>query len=196
MELCGGSSLLQKDAEGKGLDEQSQSLSSLDGKVVAIYFMHPDNPKCSQFTERLIDVYNELKAAGKAKPFEVVVLLSSVSQMKAWQSNQPWSAILCQPSHRRGLEINYGVFSTPSLLVLNPDGSLSSRNAVKAVREHGASAYPWKGMEDDFEKPESWLDVKRMLVIGMVICMAIYTLLRYTGYGKKVFGIDFEDAEL
>lgn len=154
--------------------------------------MQHDSPACSDFTDKLKEVYAELRAAGD-KPFEVVALISSVGQMKAWQTSQPWCAILCQPNHRRSLEISYGIFATPSLLVLNPDGSLSTRNAVKAVREMGATAYPWKGMEDEYEKPGSWLDPKRALVIGMVLLIAIYTLLRSMG---KNAGFDFEEGEL
>ena len=72
---------MQKDEEGKGLDDQSQSLQSLDGKHIALYFMQADSLACSQFTEKLKEVYAELKAAGD-KPFEVVALISSVGQMK------------------------------------------------------------------------------------------------------------------
>lgn len=193
LELCGSSSLMQKDEDGKGLDDESQSLTSLDGKVVALYFIREqDILACSNFTEKLKDVYSELKAAGD-KPFEVVTLISSVAQMKTWQSSHPWSAILCAPTSRRALELNYGLFSTPSLLVLNPDGSLSSCNACKAVRELGASAFPWTGMEEDEKRPEAW-DTRKLLSIGMLLFILIFAVLRFTK--KKEQSIDFEEAEL
>jgi hypothetical protein len=184
---------MQKDEDGKGLDDQSQSLTSLDGKHVALYFIRDTDT--SDFTETLKKVYHELKAT-KDKPFEVVTLISSVSQMKTWQSSHPWSAILCPPSSRRALEVQYGLYSTPAFLVLNPDGSLSSCNATHAVREVGASAFPWTGMEDE-EKPGTW-DTRKLLSIGMIFFVFIIAFVKFASYRKNggESGIVFEEAEL
>ena len=183
---------MQKDEDGKGLDDQSQSLTSLDGKHVALYLIRETDT--SDFTETLKQVYHELKATID-KPFEVVTLISSVNQMKTWQSSHPWSAILCAPSSRRALEVQYGLYSTPALLVLNPDGSLSTCNATHAVREVGASAFPWTGMEDE-GKPGTW-DTRKLISIGILLFVLILTFVRFAGKnGRGESGIVFEEAEL
>lgn len=110
------------DAQGK-----SVPVSTLQGKVVAVYFSAEWCPPCKAFTPKLV----EFAEANKAKL--AVVFVSSDRSPEAQAKymtgyKMPWAATPHGTASGKGLGQEHGVRGIPTLLVFDKDGSLATKN--------------------------------------------------------------------
>lgn len=133
-------------------------LSSLEGKVIGLYFSAEWCPPCRSFTPSLVKLRDR-----KDDQFEVVFVSSDRSPedqskyMKGY--NMKWPALPHDSDKRRALSDKYGVSGIPALVVIDSDGNLISKNgrsemgrsdteARKALRSWRRSAGQTDGDEN------------------------------------------------
>lgn len=110
------------DAQGK-----SVPVSTLQGKVVAVYFSAEWCPPCRDLTPKLV----EFAEANKAKL--AVVLVSGDRSPEAQAKymtgyKMPWAATPHGSASGKGLGQEHGVRGIPTLLVFGKDGALATKN--------------------------------------------------------------------
>merc|ERR1719359_1550050 len=109
-------------------------MSSLDGKVLAIYFSAHWCPPCRGFTPELAKKYNEIQEAGL--PLEILFASSDRDEaaFDEYFAEMPWAAL---PYSQRGLKEelsnHFGVRGIPSLVLLDKDRSVITKNGRGAV---------------------------------------------------------------
>jgi nucleoredoxin len=109
---------------------------AIKGKLVAFYFSAHWCPPCKQFTPELARVYTALLAANKNI---AVVFVSSDQDQGAFDgyfATQPWFAVPYTDGEQRdALSARFGVRGLPSLIVVNQEGVVVSRNARAEVMQ-------------------------------------------------------------
>lgn len=103
------------------------AISSLQNKVVAVYFSAEWCPPCKGFTPKLV----EFAAANKSKL--AVVFVSSDRSPEAQAKymtgyKMPWAATPHGSPSGKGLGKEHGVRGIPTLLVFGKDGQLVTKN--------------------------------------------------------------------
>jgi len=108
------------DVNGKKID-----LSSLEGKLIGIYFSAHWCPPCRQFTPKLVEFRN-----AHADQFEVVFVSSdknAADQQKYMQeARMPWPAIPYSPQQVAILKERFSISGIPSLVIVDGKGTLIS----------------------------------------------------------------------
>jgi len=119
------------------------STDSLDGKIVGIYFSAHWCPPCRQFTPKLVETYNKLKAADK--PFEIVFVSGdrSAKEMMGYMNSvkMPWLAVPFADPHKDNLSRIFNARSIPTLIILDAAGKMITRNGRGDVHTLGQKAY-------------------------------------------------------
>lgn len=130
------------DANGNPME-----VSSLDGKVVGLYFSAQWCPPCRKFTPLLVEARD-----ANQKDFEVVFVSSDQSeaaQKKYMQdADMKWPAIPFDSEKREALGEKFGIRGIPSLVVVDDKGNLItahgrgeiSANADEAIRNWTSAA--------------------------------------------------------
>lgn len=119
-------------------------VSSLEGKVVGLYFSASWCGPCHRFTPKLVEAYNEL--ALKNADFEVVFVSADEDEesFQKYFSGMPWLAIPFSDSAARDkLDKLFTVQGIPHLVVLDNSGQVVNDEGVQAVIEYGSEAYPF-----------------------------------------------------
>jgi nucleoredoxin len=122
-----GSTLLGKAGELSTADE-------LSGKVVGVYFSAHWCPPCKMFTPQLAIYYEKLKA--QQVPFEIVFCSSDrdEGQFNKYYSEMPWLAVpYSARSVKESLSSKYRVSGIPTLVFLNENGEIITRNGRECV---------------------------------------------------------------
>eukprot|EP01094_Clydonella_sp_ATCC50884_P020387 TRINITY_DN422_c0_g1_i1.p2 TRINITY_DN422_c0_g1~~TRINITY_DN422_c0_g1_i1.p2 ORF type:complete len:293 (-),score=116.44 TRINITY_DN422_c0_g1_i1:75-953(-) len=127
--------LLGDEVEGK--DGAKVSVASLRDKVFAVYLSAHWCPPCRQFTPRLIECYNNLKAAGKE--FEVIFGSNDQDedQYDEYYREMPWLTLGYEDDRVQEVMGRHGVRGIPSLLVF--DGTDGGRLITESGVGRGAS---------------------------------------------------------
>jgi nucleoredoxin len=121
--------------------------SVLGGKAgVLVYFSAHWCPPCRGFTPKLAEFH---KKHAEAKHFETVFVSGDKNQeaFNEYYGEMPWAALPFDKSDlKAALEKKYKVQGIPSLVILGPDGSLSTKDGRSAVMEdfEEAAGFPWK----------------------------------------------------
>jgi nucleoredoxin len=134
-----------KDLFGETLvkrDKTTVATSTLDGKSkVAIYFSAHWCPPCRMFTPKLVEAYNKAKADGAA--VELVFVSSDQDEEKMYaymnESKMDWLAVPYD-GPRRKLGEKYGVRGIPTLVILDAEGKVITKDGRAAVMSKGAEA--------------------------------------------------------
>ena len=133
------------------LDVTGKTVSgeTLSGKYVGLYFSASWCPPCRTFTPKLVEFHN----ANKAK-FEV--LLVSADNSEKAQANymkkymMPWLAVKHQSIAANSLVKKMGVSGIPFLVILDPDGSVVTKDGRGDVDSIGSKAFlKWKSAQDE-----------------------------------------------
>eukprot|EP00760_Papus_ankaliazontas_P003079 PhM_4_TR11409/c0_g1_i1/m.71282/K17609/NXN; nucleoredoxin len=105
--------------------------SNLDGKTVMLYFSASWCPPCRAFTPKLKSYYGYLP---KDKA-EIVLISLDEGEYAFWRyyNDMPWMAMPLFRFHSDRLMGMYGLQTIPSLVVLNPDGSVLTRHGAALV---------------------------------------------------------------
>jgi nucleoredoxin len=124
-------------------DGSTVSVDTLAGKTIAIYFSAHWCPPCRGFTPVLVKTYNEMIKDGK--PFEVVFASSDRSKdaMAGYMTemSMPWVAIPFGSKYKGQLGKKYGIRGIPSLVVIDSNGELITKNGRGDVGSKGAAAF-------------------------------------------------------
>jgi nucleoredoxin len=153
-------------------DGTSVPASSLEGKVIGLYFSAHWCPPCKAFTPVFAEMYKKLQAAGK--PFEVVFVSSdkSEAQFKEYMGEMPWLALPYSERDLKGeLSEYFGVSGIPSLAIVDADEKRTTitkqgRGSVSGDADDVIAAFPWHPKPfNDVNKQQDGLNEETCLVL-------------------------------
>lgn len=117
--------------------------AELVGRKVGLYFSAQWCPPCRNFTPKLVEAYEAIKQSGE--PFEIVFVSHdrSAQDMRKYMRDykMPWLAVPYGADARDALKQTHGIRSIPSLVIVDANGKVLSRNAVAEVGTLGAAAF-------------------------------------------------------
>ncbi|KAF2286668.1 hypothetical protein GH714_023413 [Hevea brasiliensis] len=124
-------------------DGKKIPVSELEGKTVGLYFSLSSYKSCVDFTRKLAEVYEKLKAQGEK--FEVVFISLDDDEEAFQQSlaNKPWLALPFKDKCCGKLVRYFELSTVPTLVVIGPDGKTLHSNVAEAIEEYGIQAYPF-----------------------------------------------------
>ena len=132
------------DATGKVVSGET-----LSGKYVGIYFSASWCPPCRTFTPKLVDFH-------KANKEKFEVLLVSADNSEKAQANymkkymMPWLAVKHQSIAANLLVKKMGVSGIPFLVILDPDGSVVTKDGRGDLDSMGDKAFlKWKSTQGE-----------------------------------------------
>tara|TARA_B100001094_G_C18060585_1_gene734821 strand:- start:384 stop:911 length:528 start_codon:yes stop_codon:yes gene_type:complete len=125
------------------------SSETLSGKYVGLYFSASWCPPCRTFTPKLVEFH-------KANKDKFEVLLVSADNSEKAQANymktymMPWLAVKHQSIAANLLVKKMGVSGIPFLVILDPDGSVVTKDGRGDVDSMGSKAFlKWKSAKDE-----------------------------------------------
>ncbi|KAF3431255.1 hypothetical protein FNV43_RR25985 [Rhamnella rubrinervis] len=124
-------------------DRKNVPISELEGKTVGLYFSCSSYKACAEFTAKLVDVYDKLKANGES--FEIV-LISLDDEEESFEQDfksMPWFTLPMKDKTCEKLVRYFELSALPTLVVIGPDGKTLHTNVAEAIEEHGVLAYPF-----------------------------------------------------
>ncbi|KAF8016574.1 hypothetical protein BT93_H1943 [Corymbia citriodora subsp. variegata] len=118
-------------------------ISKLEGKTVALYFLLSTYKSCVDFTPKLLEVYEKLKAKGES--FEIVQIPLDDDESSFNQSfgSMPWLSLPFKDKNCEKLVRYFELSALPTLVIIGCDGKTVHSNVAEIVEEHGAAAYPF-----------------------------------------------------
>ncbi|XP_042549556.1 nucleoredoxin [Dipodomys spectabilis] len=126
-------------------NEQSLESSSLEGSHVGVYFSAHWCPPCRSLTRVLVESYRKIKEAGQQ--FEIIFVSADRSEesFKQYFSEMPWLAVPYTDEARRSrLNRLYGIQGIPTLIVLDPQGEVITRQGrVEVLNDEDCREFPW-----------------------------------------------------
>lgn len=118
---------------------------ALKGKVTAFYFSAHWCGPCRGFTPQLAEAYVMLTSGGK--PFEIVFVSSDRDQASfdEYYGEMPWLALPFSERERKNdLSKKYGVRGIPSLVILDAEGKVITKDGRAAISGDPSGAdFPW-----------------------------------------------------
>eukprot|EP01111_Echinosteliopsis_oligospora_P017955 TRINITY_DN7990_c0_g1_i5.p1 TRINITY_DN7990_c0_g1~~TRINITY_DN7990_c0_g1_i5.p1 ORF type:complete len:531 (-),score=188.37 TRINITY_DN7990_c0_g1_i5:28-1620(-) len=148
----------KKAAKEKGIKEVMTSLdyavdnkgnqvkvADLKGKIVGLYFSAHWCPPCRMFTPLFADIYNRLKAENKS--FEVIFVSSDRDEeaFKEYHGEMPWLALpFSDRDTKMRLSKLFDVEGIPTLILLDENGQVITKEGLMKVVEDGVDGYPFK----------------------------------------------------
>ena len=120
------------------------SKTTLDGKIIGLYFSANWCPPCRAFTPKLIDFRNRFQ-----DEFEVVLInfdRDSAAQSKYMAKYQmPWLVTEHRSQEAQALQQRFRVAGIPTLIIIGPDGQTLSTQGYREVRRYPKAALEqWK----------------------------------------------------
>ncbi|KAK4263198.1 hypothetical protein QN277_028647 [Acacia crassicarpa] len=119
-------------------------VSQLEGKTVGLYFSSFADEESAEFTPKLVNVYEKLKAKGE--DFEIVLISVDDDDEESFQEGLKSLPLLALPYNDKRCEKLAGYFelsTLPTLVIIGPDGKTLHSNVAEAIEEHGVIAYPF-----------------------------------------------------
>jgi len=128
-----------------GKDEKVAVNSLKDNTALGIYFSAHWCPPCRDFTPKLVQTYNKIKADGKK--FEIIFATSDKDEasFKEYFSEMPWLALPFSDKRISDLSELYDVEGIPTFVIIDPATGKtindSGRGAVSADPQ--GEEFPW-----------------------------------------------------
>jgi nucleoredoxin len=118
--------------------------SSLDGKLIGVYFSAEWCPPCRGFTPDLVKFRNK-----NAKEFEVVFVSSDkdAEAQKAYMKNykMKWPAVAWGSDEAKKLKSTFQITGIPALIILDSEGNVITKNGRGDLGKSEARALDeWK----------------------------------------------------
>ncbi|KAL1192084.1 putative nucleoredoxin 1 [Cardamine amara subsp. amara] len=125
-------------------DGKQVPVSELEGKkTIGLLFSVASYRKCTEFTPKLVEVYNKLKENGE--DFEIV-MISLEDDEEAFNQDfetMPWLALPFNDKGSSKLARHFMLSALPTLVILGPDGKTRHSNVAEAIDDYGVLAYPF-----------------------------------------------------
>ncbi|GMP44613.1 hypothetical protein CsSME_00013472 [Camellia sinensis var. sinensis] len=135
-------------------------VSDLEGKVIGLYFSANWYLPCQNFTQVLVNAYEQLKIC--ESKFEVV-FVSSDEDLEAfnnYRAGMPWLAIpFSDLESKKALNRRFDIEGIPCLIILQPNGRKDDdgilHNGVEMIYRYGVQAFPFsKERLEELEEEE------------------------------------------
>nr|XP_033778200.1 nucleoredoxin isoform X1 [Geotrypetes seraphini] len=124
---------------------QSLDSNALEGNYVGVYFSAHWCPPCRSLTRVLVESYRKIKESGQK--FEIVFVSADRSEdsFKQYFNEMPWLAVPYSDESRRSrLNRLYGIQGIPTLIVLDPQGDVITRQGrVEVLNDPECKEFPW-----------------------------------------------------
>lgn len=146
------------------------TVSDLQGKIVGLYFSLFSFKACMEFTPKLVQVYEKLKANGES--FEIVMIplddMDEEELLEECFKNIPWLSLPLNDRISRKLVRVFHVSELPTLVIFGEDGRFRHLNARYAIEEYGVEAFPFtrKKLHELTEQEEEAQTLESILVSG------------------------------
>lgn len=131
----------------KNASGEEIAVDTLAGKTIGIYFSAHWCPPCKSFTPKLVAFRDELVKQGK--PFEVIFVSSDRTEDAMYSymngAKMNWTAIPYNSPLRQSLGSKYSVRGIPTLIIINAEGEIITRDGRGVVTRSGVAAFDsWK----------------------------------------------------
>ena len=111
--------------------------------LIGIYFMSPGCPACGAFNPDLVTAYDEIIGAGNA--FEIVMVAQGINPVELSEymaeEGMGWTAVSPLSDRPAFLAKRYNVRWVPTLIVIEPDGTIASMSGREQIAGQGAGAW-------------------------------------------------------
>jgi len=126
--------------------QQFSPSAHLKGKHLMLYFSAHWCPPCRNFTPKLAQAYENLKASGKQVDIVFISSDKGPAQFQEYLNLMPWLALPFEAPERTSLGSELGVNGIPCLILFSPEGHLINREGVMAASlDPMGKAFPWVG---------------------------------------------------
>lgn len=118
-------------------------MTELEGKTIGLYFALSSYKPSTDFTPRLVEVYEKLK--GKGERFEIVLISldDEEESFKQGLGSMPWLALPFKDKSCEKLARYFELCTLPTVVIIGPDGKTLHSNVAEAIEEHGVEAFPF-----------------------------------------------------
>lgn len=128
-------------------DKKPENVSDLKADIYGIYFSAHWCPPCRAFTPKLVEAYNEIRKSGGK--FEILFVSSDRSKSAMFEymeeTDMPWLAVKHHGKEAEALSRKYGVRGIPTLVIIDAEGNLITKDGRDDVHRKGADAFAkWK----------------------------------------------------
>ncbi|KAF5741073.1 putative nucleoredoxin [Tripterygium wilfordii] len=124
-------------------DGKKIPVSELEGKTVGLYFSLSTYKSCADFTPKLAQAYERLKAEGEKFEIVLISLDDDEESFKGCLESMPWLALPFKDKSCEKLAKYFELSTVPTVVIIGPDGKTLHLNAAEAIEEHGIQAYPF-----------------------------------------------------
>lgn len=129
-------------------------VTELEGKIVGLYFSLSTFHGSIAFTQKLVQVYENLKEKGHDFEIVMIPLDEDEESFNLALKNMPWYALPFKDLQCQKLMVYFGICILPFLVIIGPDGKTLHPNVADAIEEYGAQAFPFT--------PERFLELEEM----------------------------------
>mmetsp|Transcript_18421 Transcript_18421/g.33367 ORF Transcript_18421/g.33367 Transcript_18421/m.33367 type:complete len:426 (-) Transcript_18421:192-1469(-) len=122
---------------------------ALEGKVVMLYFSAHWCPPCRQFTPKLIEFYNNLKANNNAQDFELIYVTmdNTEAEFTEYTANMPWLCVSYTFPDKHVLATKFKAQGIPHLVVVESDSErsiITMEGTTEVQVDASGSKFPWR----------------------------------------------------
>ncbi|KAF8016573.1 hypothetical protein BT93_H1942 [Corymbia citriodora subsp. variegata] len=118
-------------------------ISELEGKIVALYFSLSTYKSCIDFTPKLLEVYEKLKAKGESFEIVQIPLDDDEASFNKSLGSISWLSLPFKDKKCEKLVRYFELSALPTLVIIGCDGKTVHPNVAEIVEEHGVVAYPF-----------------------------------------------------
>ncbi|CAN6548948.1 unnamed protein product [Malus baccata var. baccata] len=124
-------------------DGEKVPVSELEGKIVGLYFSLSSYGPCVEFTPKLVEAHEKLKANGENFEIVLVPLDDDEESFKQYFEKMPWFSLPIGDKSVQKLARYFELSTLPTVVIIGADGKTHSENVADAIDEHGSLAYPF-----------------------------------------------------
>ncbi|KAH7570291.1 hypothetical protein ACOSP7_018341 [Xanthoceras sorbifolium] len=124
-------------------DGKKVPVAELEGKTVGLYFSMSSYKPSSDFTPKLVEVYEKLKEKGESFEIVLISLDDEEESFKKVLGSMPWLALPFKDKSCEKLARYFELSMLPTVVIIGPDGKTLNPNVAEAVEEHGIEAFPF-----------------------------------------------------
>ncbi|CAN6676137.1 unnamed protein product [Malus baccata var. baccata] len=124
-------------------DGEKVPVSELEGKIVGLYFSLSSYGPCVEFTPKLVEAHEKLKANGENFEIVLVPLDDDEESFKQYFEKMPWFSLPIGDKSVQKLARYFELSTLPTVVIIGADGKTLSENVADAIDEHGSLAYPF-----------------------------------------------------